>query len=65
MPRVRRCLVVHHLQDIRVHRIHAHRGCQLQQLPPEANDEHLVRRQAIQRPVRIDGVEGFLARASL
>ena len=33
-------------------------------LPPEANDERLVRRQAVQRPVRVDGVECLLARAA-
>src|SRR6266508_4752250 len=88
MPRVRRRLVVHHPQDVRVHRVHAHHGRQLQQallavtrphgvervvadpkrlqqLTPEANDERLVRRQAVQRPVRVDGVERLLARAGL
>ncbi len=88
MPRVRRRLVVHHSQDGRVHRVHAHHGREiqqalltvprphgvergvadlrrLQQLTPEANDERLVRRQAVQRPVRVDGVERLRARASL
>ena len=85
MPRVRRRLVVHHPQDICIHRVHAHYGRQLQQallavprphgvervvadlwrlqqLPPEANDERLVRRQAVQRPVRVNSVERLLAR---
>ena len=88
MPRVRRRLVVHHPQNGRVHRVHAHHGRQLQQaflavprphggdrgvanlwrlqqLPPEANDQRLVRRQAVQRAVRVDGVERLLTRASL
>ena len=88
MPRVRRRLVVHHPQDGRVHRVHAHHGRQLQQtllavprphgvergvadlrrlqqLTPEANDERLVRRQAVQRPVRVDGVQRLLTRAGL